>query len=370
MGTKKITYITTLNHNPGDDFIRQGIHHFAEQRWPDAEYSYVNKHIPTTVIEELDSLRIERRSLQKLADWLIRSTRFGTDKLKSADLIIQAGAPVYWLSPESKCSDAEWVQPLWYNRISALYNQTPVVNVAAGACQRYDSDCLEIVEDPQCRKYIEDIHRMCQFTTTRDRYAHGMLNSIGLTNELLPCTSLFARDSLRLQEQERDLILFNYMPGGSHFSWGQPIHEKEWEQVFFTLFNQLSRSEECVIVCHNQREYEVAAAFVDVRHLFISKDYRDYLKLFSRGKYGIFNRIHAAFGLVSWLAPAVVVGTDTRAKMIEEMGLPHFFVNDASIEKLSEVVTDFEQRNASYRDQLGERKREAEMKYRQLFQDL
>jgi polysaccharide pyruvyl transferase WcaK-like protein len=293
------------------------------------------------------------------------------DKIFSADMVVQAGAPVYWLNESSKCSGAEWVKPLWYKRVENICRLKPVINVAAGTCQPFFSDCLEIIRDKECREFITDIYNMCRFTTTREHRAHELLNNLGLENSLIPCSALFAADSFSIKPaKEKDLVCFNYMSLGGHYDLGQGIDYKKWDQIFFGFFHEIKDKHPVVLVCHNKDEYRQASSRVGKEYAFWARDYVDYLKLYSRCRLGVFNRIHGGFVAAGFLSPAIFVGADTRALMAQELNLPLFYVKDVNLELLQETFFDLEKNLKHKQEELNQIKKKAESAYNQEFEKL
>ena len=63
---------------------------------------------------------------------------------------------------------------------------------------------------------------------------------------------------------------------------------------------------------------------------------------------GILNRIHGAFMLASMGKPSIVIGNDSRAKMVREVGLESHFVNDVDSSLLMSEVSRLESELSSY----------------------
>jgi hypothetical protein len=121
---------------------------------------------------------------------------------------------------------------------------------------------------------------------------------------------------------------------GGHFRFGQDIDQRGWEAAVRSFYEKVRRTERCVFVCHNRRE-TLDARRIDPRaELFLAPSYVDYLRFYARAKCGIMNRVHGAFAIASFGRPAFVVGTDSRARMAEEIGLRHAFVNDVRADRL------------------------------------
>ncbi len=71
--------MTTVGKNVGDDFIREGIRSILDDAIGAYEPYYVNKHDLTTLGRPLmDEIGVV------------------SDKFEAADLLVQAGAPVFW----------------------------------------------------------------------------------------------------------------------------------------------------------------------------------------------------------------------------------------------------------------------------------
>lgn len=344
----KIAIITTVNHNVGDDFVREGIKYLLRERFKDETLSFENihKHSPITVRYGFE--RFRKYPLSKKVDDILPLCITG-DRIREADLIVQSGAPVYWCheSVGSHCCNNEWYQPLIKRR--ALQKSAPVVwNLAAGSCQRYDSDGSEIISCQRDSEYIRELYSHCAVTTLRDPLAQQMLRYLGLEAPVIPCSSIFAINELGVKSEQGEYIVVNYMYGGSHFTFGQSIDAEKWRNEFTRFYNEISKREKVVFVCHNEKELREAREIDPKANVFISNDYVEYIKFYARARFGIMNRVHGAFLMASLGKPSFVVGNDSRARMVSQIGLASMFVNyvDYSIlmynfEKLSSDATHF-----------------------------
>ena len=106
---KNVTFITTLNHNVGDDFVREGLKYLIKQKFQNQQFNFYNihKHTPITSRFGFESLR--RNRIGKILDDLLPSS-FTKDKILNADLIIQSGAPFFWCHDidNNHCFANEW----------------------------------------------------------------------------------------------------------------------------------------------------------------------------------------------------------------------------------------------------------------------
>ncbi|MCJ8278797.1 MAG: polysaccharide pyruvyl transferase family protein [Rivularia sp. ALOHA_DT_140] len=330
----KIAIITTVNHNVGDDFVREGIIYLLKQRFPEENLfiQNIHKHSPITSrygFEWFRNLRVSRHVEKYLP---LKVTK---DRILEADLLVQSGAPIYWCHPgESHCADNEWFDPLIRRRYKKIKQKAPFINLAGGSCQRYHSDGDEFISSQKDIDYVKEFYDFAKVTTVRDTLAKNILNSLSLDAPVIPCSSIFARNNLAIEPETPSFVALNYMRGGAHFSFGQNISPDEWEKTFREFYQKIKNQEKCIFVCHNQAEVKEAKKIDPNANIFISKDYIDYIKLYAKAKFGIMNRVHGAFMLGSFGRPSFVIGTDSRACMAEEIGLRHAFVNDVDANRL------------------------------------
>lgn len=257
------------------------------------------------------------------------------DRVLEADILVQSGAPVYWCHETIgiHCYANEWYKPLIRKRF--LKNtKAKLLNLAAGTCQTYHSDGSEFCY--KCNTYIKEFYDLASVTTVRDTLAHVVLKTIGLNVPVIPCSSIFAIDEYGLKNEGEEYVAINYMKKGGHYTFGQKIDVKKWEKEFKKFYFELKRKERVIISCHNQKEVEEVLNFDPKAEIFYVKDdYLAYMKFYSKAKFGIMNRVHGAFLIASYGKPAIVIGTDSRARMAEEIGLKHYFVNDVNYELLN-----------------------------------
>lgn len=331
----KISFITTVDHNVGDDFVREGLkfllrRHFVNQN---ITFENIHKHSPITVRYGFERLRNLRWS--RICDSLIPK-KWTKDRIMDADLLVQSGAPVYWCHPNGPhCFRNEWYHPLIKERFLKNKN-CKFLNLAAGTCQRYHSDGTEFCT--QCKDYIRELSRLASPTTARDVLAQAVLKSLGIDVPLIPCSSIFAADEHGIINQGSDYIVVNYMHGGAHYTFGQDIDFAKWEHEFASFYKYLKEKKERVIFsCHNQKEVEHAFKIDPNAEVFYKKnDYVAYIDFYSRARLGIMNRVHGAFIMGSFGKPSFIIGNDTRAKMAKEIGLESQFVNDVDCSVLLE----------------------------------
>jgi hypothetical protein len=333
----KITFITTVNHNVGDDFVRAGLQYLLQQHFKNQniEFQNIHKHACITSRYGFERFRNERFSmlLDKVLPLFV--TR---DRMFDADYIVQSGAPVYWCQSEinNHCANVDWYRDLITRRYLSKKMRVPFLNLAAGTCLRYDSDGSEFSKCLLCALHIVKLFQLTQVTTLRDTLAQKILTKLGCDAPVIPCSSIFAKDFHKIPDAANEYVVLNYMSGGAHYRFGQPIDDAQWEDNFRMLYKTIAKHERVVLSCHNRKEIAEAKKIDAAAEIFYSTDYVEYMKFYSKAKFGILNRVHGAFLIASYGKPAFVIGNDTRALMTEEIGLKSCFVNDATLEVLLE----------------------------------
>ena len=105
-----ISFMTTLGVNIGDEFIREGIASFFDEMFDRWTPLYVDKHNLLTLHERIED-----------EPCIVR------DKFREADIIVQAGAPVYWKLGSSTSYNVAWAEALWEQRIFKLGPEKPLI---------------------------------------------------------------------------------------------------------------------------------------------------------------------------------------------------------------------------------------------------
>lgn len=364
-----VSIITTINHNVGDDFVREGILYLLGRGLGKFNYQLIHKHIPVTVRPEwewyyssglsgfMDRLpRARGLFWSKLIDTLPLAPT--TDKILNCDLLVQSGAPVYWKG--AHCT--EWFEPLIQKRYLSTKSRAPLINIGAGTCQLYESDGSEVIADTKTAEYIRNLYNLCSVTTLRDKLSQRILNELGLEAPVITCPSIFARDQLQIPSYPEEYVALNFMTLGGHYNY-HGDSPKQWEQTFIDFYNLISKRTKTLLVCHNQTELRAAKKLAIDAHVYIGNTAADYLNVYSRAKYFIGCRVHAAFATASFGKPAFVIGNDTRAKMTEEIGLKSVCVKDASVDLLMTIAKELESMCKEYPERFNVIKQSALQSY-------
>lgn len=374
----RVTAITTVRHNVGDDFVREGLLYLLRQVVPIERLALVHKHLPITARPEWDWFyagglaakfdrlpRLSALAVTRRLDRLL-PLRESTDKILNTDLLFQSGAPIYWLHGPNSCDRNEWYDPLIRRRWTRRRQEIKFLNLAGGACQEYDSDGSEFAGAKPTLDYIREFYDACVLTTLRDPLAARILERAGRAAPVLPCSSIFARFSLNLRPLPPEYIALNYMPSGGHYTFGALSPAKIWEEAFVRFVQGLPAAGEYRLVCHNRAELQAAQTLFPRIKTFFSEKYSDYLEFFARARFGILNRVHAAFALASFGRPSFVVGNDSRARMSELIGLSCERVDRVTTERLHVEFQRLAQSWESYAPQMEVIQKNSERSYVEL----
>ena len=327
----KFAFITTRRTNIGDDFVREGLRAVLDEICEYHAY-LVHKHAPDTTC----TTRYPEEEEQEEEGPVLG------DKVLDADAVFQTGAPVYWnlgTGPGQKCCTAEWIGPLWYERIAHVSSRLPVFNIAAGGCQPYYGSASEIVDDLDCARFTRDIHSFCRITTVRDKLAEEVNCLLGLPVLRMPCVSIHAWRRNKIAAEISSNIALNFMPLGGHYDLDGRTDPQRWASNFVTLDRILRlRGLQTSLVAHDRNELNALSAMFPNRTVFFSEDYRDYFHYYAGCRGGVFNRVHGAMLLAGRGVPALVIGNDSRARMVDELGLPRWHVSEADPEIIAHTL--------------------------------
>lgn len=368
----KVGFITTIDTNIGDDFIRTGIQHIVEEAFKGQkiEYVLVNKHKPYTAypswhplryVPDLARVKGGGRAGRLMARIL---SKLGGSKYDSCDLIIQSGAPVLW----PNCEQCEWNVPIWQQIVGRLHKRIPVFNIAAGSCYPWTQQPPGSFINPREKEYAETIGSYCQLTTTRDELANALFNSVGRSNILKPCTAFFVDPRLD-NSNKGEYILINYMKGGGHFSWDQEINNQAWEATMKEVISELKKDHEVRFICHDEKEAQLAKELDPSLKIHLPKTVGEYVACVRNAIVGINNRMHASVAMGSSGVPAISICTDTRLLMLKNIGLPNFYVKDVTSASLLSTVRQLIGNVDAERKRLSDLKKKSFSEYKQLFTD-
>jgi hypothetical protein len=364
---RQIGLITTLETNIGDDLVREGIILILQEVLGTRQLHFVmvNKHRPLTVYPGWHPVHLSMlagylpRGRIRVANWAERVfSKLSLTCFDDCDLIVQCGAPVLWPA----CHLCEWAEPLWHHVVGRLAHRTPVLNLAAGSCYPWEHQPAEIT-DPDEVAYLRAILGYCRLTTTRDPLAESLCATLGTQTPLLPCSALLAAGQRMAPRTEDSFVLLNYMEGGGHYDWNQGICRSRWERTMRQLVECLGRRHKLVFLCHNEAEYRLAEKLAPSIPRWLPKTPYEFFTMGNGAKLALCNRLHASVALAGLGIPSVSVGTDTRMLMLEPIGLPYFYVEDAHAGTLEHAAEGLMARREQERERLLELRERTWNKY-------
>jgi hypothetical protein len=324
MSEKKIGLITTLNLNIGDEFIRDGITIALEQAFPEHKFNYVmvHKHDPLKFYKCGIFFNFVNRGRVMLAKHLGKSTIFD-----DCDAIIQCGAPIFWQGCSNKNT---WQNHLWYKVLNRYRGKKPILNLCGGSSYGYKPDTFKDIPSPADAQYIDYIMHLADKTTVRDKLAHKIALKYDKDTPFIPCSAFIAKMKYALQGGNRDsCIIINYMKIGGHYDYDMTFDDNKWQNDLMKIIHKFaSDGHRIVFLCHNEEEKKVAEALGTKFDIVLPANRKDYLEFAMGAKLGICNRMHCAVVLGSLGIPAIAVGNDTRLLMVEEIGLPNYFIGN------------------------------------------
>ena len=318
----KISFMTSLGVNVGDEFIREGICSFLDEVIENWIPYYVNK-------VDLSSLSEPREDEIKRLN----------DKFRDADVIIQAGAPVYWNLKSSTSYNVGWAKELWQNRIFHLGSVKPILNIAAGSCQPYPDFSKTFLSDPNCAQFAKDVGSACIWTSVRDPLASQILYSLGLEHDVLPCTAFHAARRTKIEPDYGNILGINLMPLGGHYKLDNDIDEGLWKRTIEALLPKIRQHHQILFIAHDISEAEFIQEFLGPGEvIFYSPCWRDYLPVYAKCSATIANRVHGAVCAAGFGRPSLILGNDTRLLIGDYIGIPSRYIGDVSPEEIVDLL--------------------------------
>jgi hypothetical protein len=334
----KILQVSTLQHNPGDDFIRFGQQHLLRRLGLDANFVVVHKHDPRTLFSGYT--RRDRTPHRLVAPVLYRlhaAVTRAPNMLDTADLVAFAGTPFIWRQNtrllRSTSANAEWVAPIWRRLMRELLH-IPVINLAAGSSLNVDQRDDDVAADPKVATFLRDAVTRSAVTTARDQRTALILASLGHEVPVLACTSLWAADGAEVESEAPEYVAVNVMRRGVHSSRGKSTDERGWKDVITRVVGWLSERHRVRLICHSPDELDVAHTWFPQHDAFYSRDAVEVLGAYGRAFYTVSNRVHGAGGAASFGRPALGIGGDSRIELLREFGLPTLDVATATADSI------------------------------------
>lgn len=349
----RLGLLTTLGRNIGDDFIREGLIHVVRRLAPDRALRCVavNKHEPHTVYPRLHPIRLcyakgfrpyrntgpLRRQIER---WL---PPLGFSRFDTCDLVLQCGTPVIW----EGCRDSEWARLIWRDVLARLARRgTTLLNLGGGTCYPWERRPATLLRNPD-EAFVRLMLEAARVTTTRDSLTSALFATLGYKTRQICCPALLvAQAHVRPAEPTRK-VLVNYMHAGGHYDWGQGIAATVWEQTIRQVLDHLlAQGWKPLLLAHDPSELALAAKLWPDVPRVCPRSAREYFEVVRDAAFGVFNRMHASVAIAGLGIPSVAAGTDTRNLMVASLGLPVFYVKEATPARMLTAINEL----ASHRD--------------------
>jgi polysaccharide pyruvyl transferase WcaK-like protein len=371
----KIVLISTLAHNPGDEFIRLGAEQVLRQVFPQAEFRPIHKQDPRTLFAGFKRrAKTPHRFVSPLL-YRFYSAAHGHNEenyLDTADLVVFAGSPFIWRSAArlfpSTCANAEWVAPTW----SRLFNELekiPVFNLAAGASAFSPRQFDAVLTDSKVARFLRRAMLRTELTTARDVKTQEILAALGCQTDVIPCLSLLAAKGAGLTAGNPEYVVINLMPAAAPSGRAQRGEPSRWLETISAVVPEIEKRHSVMFVSHFADEHEAAAKYFPGRPRFYSKDPIELMKVYSKAIYGICNRVHSGAAIASFARPVISVGGDFRNRLFEQFGLSSFDHRDLDASKLRRIIAMIEGNYDSYVSVLRDRIIYAEREYLRILSD-
>lgn len=366
-----VVLISTVGHNPGDDFIRFGQQHLLT-RLATCRFSVVHKHDPRTVFDGF--VRRRRTPHRLVAPMLYRiysTVTRSRNLLAAADLVVFAGTPFIWkqstgLFP-STSANAEWVGPTW-SRLMTDFPHTPVLNLAAGSSINANQQPSAILRDRDVAAFLRRALQRATLTTARDRLTASILAELGPRVPVLPCTSLWAAAGARLEARTPKYVAVNVMREAVHAGRGKPTAGGGWRATITEVVHWLAEHHRVRLLCHSADEWRVARAWFPQHEATFPSNATELLEAYGGALYTVSNRVHGAAGAASFGRPAIGIGGDSRIELLREFRLPALNALDVTAEGIVRECERLESDYDRHVAQLRQLASDAEAQYMQLLQ--
>lgn len=351
--TRKIGLISNWGGNIGHEFITTGVEIVSTEAFKDSqiEFVHIERHYqPFKIYPVYSPIRLMNLLPWGWGAFLKRAvnysrvstflTHFVSSWISELDLAIACGGPVITL----KASHFPEICLMFNHFLECFKNNgVNVLNLGIGSCYPIEKIPQEISR-PEDMKYLTRMFLACRDITVRDDLARNLCAGLHKQYSLIPCPSIlssirFQDEILEIKKNDRNsFIVLNILEKGANEDWGQDIDPEAWFLVCQNLVRRLLARHEVRFVCHSEREYRLAEKINSSVPRFQPRTVQEYFRIIAGAKVGLCNRIHAAMPLASLGVPSVGVGTDTRLKTLETVGLPVFYVKEVTVDLLEEQI--------------------------------
>ena len=270
--------------------------------------------------------------------------------MRGTDIAIACGGPN--IVPNAAASSQI---PLMMHHLHGAFREhgVPMANLSVGSCYPVEQSVGEI-PGPADAAFVKRMFECATVTTVRDRLAQQLCYRLGLDSPLIPCPAMLAGKIFENGSTIRggNYIVISFQKMGANEDWGQSVNAAEWRSTVVALIDRLKKRYRIVFVCHSDSEAKLAEELDSGIPRCQPRSLAEYAELVTGALAGVCNRVHSAVALASVGAPVIAVGTDSRLGVLELMGLPHFYVKQATVDLLESTLEQLISRRAAERERL------------------
>ncbi len=323
-----IGFMTTLNRNVGDEFIREGVKSILDALIERYECVYIDKHNSNSIYQSVGD-----------------EVSIFPDKYKSCDIFIQSGAPVYWwlFDGNARSTNSEWHEWIWKERVlnRGIKLHPTFWNIGAGSCMEPLDDGASFVGDAECAHFARLAGARAAVTVVRDPIAAKILKDLNVPHTALACPAFFAALRYNRRRSRNGAIGINLMALGGHFEVDTKFSADKWLFEINKLVHLLRKNHKIVFIAHDEAEVNFLNSIKNASELcFFSDNWRDYIEIYSSCEIVIANRVHGAVCAAGFGVPAVILGNDTRAEISRYIGIEMIRSALMEADTLSSIVYD------------------------------
>ena len=338
----KIAVLSHRGGNIGHDFMAAGIEVIVREAFgPAAALTHFEQHHHFSVYPRFHPLRaidcVSHSRLTALRRFLgtegARRWLFRQTSPLDFNLAVAAGGPN--VVRGGGHTPALRLMLLHFNG-AFHYRGVPLVDAGVGACFPLEANDYRLT-DAEDRKFYKEAAELAAAVVTREPVAQQVFADLGVETSVVPCAAIASgvvMSEAAAGVEPDQYILVNFQRLGANEDWGQGVDPVKWRDTMRQAIATLERRMPVMLLAQSGPEAELAADLAPHLRCFWPKTVEEYAAAISGACIGIVSRIHAAIALAGIGVPSFVVGTDTRLKTVETMGLETAFVKNVSADLL------------------------------------
>jgi len=362
----RIVIMSTYFENIGDDLIRAGLLYLLKSVYgEDIEIRHVSKsNILSLYVRKIHllshapirRLNCVNRIVAKLACFIIRKVPWldKIDVFNNADVFVIAGTPIFYILPEASFLGNEIWPHHYFKR--ALQSKLHIMSIGVGSIIRNSVE--SIVIDKRFEKEIKFISEYLYASNSvfvRDNTTYQLLNKATSNNNIVKsiCPSMWACNEFNICRNQltgkSQIICISFSTEST--AWDkQPQEFKDTQINLFFMIAQfyITTGFKIKLIAHNELDYVIQNELT--RELKIEKPLllsaKELLDCLNTSMAAITWRVHGAMAALSIGIPVILIKTDNRYLMAEELGAVVLDSEKTSEQQLNEVLYDFMARNS------------------------